>query len=205
MSVYPGDDVMQAWWNDSPFYYTGFYLGPAPCHPDASFMDKRQVLINQGWGLLPVFVGHQANYRYLSYKAGAGDADTAAVLMARAGFPQNSVVFLDIETSHTVNDRYLSYISGWVNEIQNQGYTAGIYCNTVNAWQLMNALPGGVRSGRPITSATTCHRPFPARPIAECLSPRPGSLPATAISSMVESRWMLISIRPTIPIPRRRL
>ena len=34
-SPYPGDDIMQAWWNDSPFCYTGFYLGPTPYHPEA--------------------------------------------------------------------------------------------------------------------------------------------------------------------------
>ena len=145
MGEYPGDDVMQSWWNDSPFYYTGFYLGPAPDHPDASFMGNRQVLINQGWGLLPVYVGHQASYRYLSAQAGAENGDDAAGLMARAGFPQNTVVFLDIETSRPLTARYLRYVSGWVNEIQRQGYTAGIYCNTDNAWQIENALSGNVQ------------------------------------------------------------
>ncbi len=145
LASYPGDDAMQAWWNDSPFYYTGFYLGPAPDHPDASFMDERQVLISQGWGLLPVYVGHQAGYRYLSAQKGAGDADDAADLMARAGFTQNTAVFLDVEASHRLTARYLSYVSAWVNEIQNQGYGAGIYCNTDNAGQIKNALPGNVQ------------------------------------------------------------
>ena len=144
LGTYPGDDVMQTWWNDSPFYYTGFYLGPAPDHPDASYMDKRQVLVSQGWGLLPVYVGRQAANRYLSAQAGAGDADDAAGLAASAGFPRNTAVFLDIETSHPLTARYLSYVRAWVNEIQNQGYTAGIYCNTCNASQINNALAGNV-------------------------------------------------------------
>ncbi len=144
LATYPGDDVMQTWWNDSPFYYTGFYLGPAPDHPDASYMDKRQVLVSLGWGLLPVYVGRQASNRYLSAQAGAGDADDAAGLAASAGFPGNTAIFLDVETSHPLTARYLSYISAWVNEIQNQGYTAGIYCNTCNASQINNALSGNV-------------------------------------------------------------
>jgi hypothetical protein len=144
LGTYPGDDVMQTWWNDSPFYYTGFYLGPAPDHPDASYMNKRQVLVNQGWGLLPVYVGRQATNHYLSTQAGAGDADDAAGLLASAGFPSSTAVFLDIETSHPLTARYLSYVQAWVNEIQNQGYTAGIYCNTCNASQLKNDLSGNV-------------------------------------------------------------
>ena len=145
LGTYPGDDAMQTWWNDSPFYYAGFYLGPAPDHPDASYMGKRQVLVDQGWGLLPVYVGRQAANRYLSVQSGAIDADDAAGLMARAGFPGNTAVFLDIETSHPLNASYLSYARAWVNEIQNQGYTAGIYCNTCNASQLSNALSGNVK------------------------------------------------------------
>jgi len=145
LATYPGDDVMQTWWNDSPFYYAGFYLGPAPDHPDASYMDKRQVLVDQGWGLLPVYVGRQAANRYLSPQSGAGDADDAAGLLASAGFPRNTAVFLDVETSRQLTAEYLSYVSAWVNEIQNQGYTAGIYCNTCNASQLNNALSGNVQ------------------------------------------------------------
>lgn len=61
VSLYPGDAAMQAWWNASPFCYTGFYLAPAPYHQDASWMSKRQVLINQGWGFMPVYVGRQAD------------------------------------------------------------------------------------------------------------------------------------------------
>jgi hypothetical protein len=144
LSMYPGDDVMQTWWNDSPFDYAGFYLGPAPDHPDASYMNKRQVLVDQGWGLLPVYVGRQAANRYLSPQSGAGDADDAADLLVCAGFPRNTAVFLDVETSHPLSAGYLSYVSSWVNEIQNQGYTAGIYCNTCNASQLNNALSGNV-------------------------------------------------------------
>ena len=96
LAAYPGDDVMQAWWNNSPFYYTGFYLGPAPYHPDTSFMDERQVLVDQGWGLLPIYLGRQADSCNLDQ--GIEDGDDAVNLAASAGFPRNNVIFLDIET-----------------------------------------------------------------------------------------------------------
>ena len=143
LAAYPGDDVMQAWWNDSPFYYTGFYLGPAPYHPDTSFMDKRQVLVDQGWGLLPVYVGRQADSWNLDQ--GVEDGDDAVNLAASAGFPDNTVIFLDIETSLPLTNSFLSYVTDWVSEVQSQGYIAGIYCYIGNASQIRNALPDNVQ------------------------------------------------------------
>jgi uncharacterized protein YraI len=142
LAAYPGDDAMQAWWNDSPFYYTGFYLGPAPYHPDTSFMDKRQVPADQGWGLLPIYVGRQADSWNLD--KGKEDGDDAANLAASAGFPHNTVIFLDIETSLPLSDSFLSYVTDWVSEVESQGYIAGVYCYIDNASQLRNALPANV-------------------------------------------------------------
>jgi hypothetical protein len=162
MALYPGDAVMQTWWQDSPFYYIGFYLGPAPAHDDASFMDKRQVLVDQGWGLLPVYVGCQSGSPYLNLQAGAGDADDAAGLAASAGFPRNTAVYLDVETSHPLSPGYLDYVTAWVNEMRNQGRIAGIYCNTANANQISTALSGNVEfwvahyCGDGLPSCITC-------------------------------------------------
>ncbi len=143
LAAYPGDDVMQAWWDDSPFYYTGFYLGPAPYHPDTSFMDQRQVLVDQGWGLLPIYVGRQADS--LSLDQGVEDGDDAVNLAASAGFPRNTVIFLDVETSQPLTNSFLSYVTDWVSEVENQGYIAGIYCYIDNASQISNALPDNVQ------------------------------------------------------------
>ena len=125
---------MQAWWNNSPFYYTGFYLGPAPYHPDTSFMDERQVLVDQGWGLLPIYVGRQADSWNLDQ--GIEDGDDAVNLAASAGFPRNTVIFLDIETWSPLSYSYLSYVTDWVSEVESKGYIAGIYCYVDNASQI---------------------------------------------------------------------
>jgi len=143
LAEYPGDNVMQAWWDNSPFYYTGFYLGPAPYHPDTSFMDKRQVLVNQGWGLLPIYVGRQADS--WSLDQGTEDGDDAANLAASAGFPSHTVIFLDIETSSTLSESFLSYVTDWVSEVESRGYLAGIYCFVDNTSQITGALPGNVQ------------------------------------------------------------
>lgn len=147
VSQYPGDDLMQAWWNDSPFYYTGFYLAPTWQHPDTSWMDKRQVLVNQGWGFMPIYVGLQAGSSNLNAAAGAADADEAVNLAASAGFPSQTTIFLDVETSFPLTGDYLAYINAWANEVQsknmgNRSYKAGIYCYVGNADQIRNALSG---------------------------------------------------------------
>jgi hypothetical protein len=144
ISLYPGDTVMQAWWNASPFCYTGFYLAPAPYHRDASWMSKRQVLLNQGWGFMPVYVGRQADSSYLDTETGANEADQAASLARCAGFPCQTTIFLDIETPHPLTGRYLAYVVVWVNELRNKGYQAGIYCNAENASQIKGILFGSV-------------------------------------------------------------
>ena len=150
VSQYPGDDLMQAWWNNSPFYYTGFYLGPTWEHPDTSWMDKRQVLVNQGWGFMPIYVGLQAGSSSLNAAAGTSDADDAIQLAASAGFPGQTTIFLDTETSFPLAGNYLAYINAWVNEVENKnapgnpGYQAGIYCYVDNAAQIKNALSGDV-------------------------------------------------------------
>jgi uncharacterized protein YraI len=141
-SPYPGDNVMQAWWNDSPFCYTGFYLGPTAYHSDASFMYKRQTLVNQGWGLLPVYVGRQSDSEHLDTPTGIADADEAVNLAVYAGFPGNTTIYLDIETGFPLSDDYLNYVTTWAREVQGKGYGVGIYCNSKNADQISSALPG---------------------------------------------------------------
>jgi uncharacterized protein YgiM (DUF1202 family) len=143
-SPYPGDGVMQAWWNNSPFCYTGFYLGPTPYHPESSFMDKRQVLVNQGWGLLPIYVGRQADSDFLNAANGRADADNAVTLAVSAGFAPGTTIYLDVETPLPLTGAYMNYVTAWVHELQSKGFSAGIYCNTKNASQISSALTGSV-------------------------------------------------------------
>jgi Domain of unknown function (DUF1906) len=59
MGIYPGDAAMRAWVRpNSPYYWVGYYL-PAPCHRDASWAGKREVLSAMGWGFGVLYVGQQ--------------------------------------------------------------------------------------------------------------------------------------------------
>jgi len=96
-SDYPGDDVMQAWWTNSPFYFVGFYLAPAPHHTGTGWMNKRATLKSQGWGFLPIYSGRQISDSNLTEQQGRTDAQNAATLARNAGFSYNTVIYLDIE------------------------------------------------------------------------------------------------------------
>jgi hypothetical protein len=51
--TYPGDTVMQYWWSNTPMFWTGFYLAPAPQHSDTSWMTKYNTARHMGWGFCP--------------------------------------------------------------------------------------------------------------------------------------------------------
>jgi Domain of unknown function (DUF1906) len=138
---YPGDTVMTSWWTNSPFFYVGFYLGPAPYHTDASFMTKRTTLKNLGWGFLITYVGQQAASKKLNYSQGQADATNAQQLAQSAGFPRNAIIFLDIETGGTLSSDFITYIKSWTSGIYiNDYYEAGVYCNTSSATQIAAAV-----------------------------------------------------------------
>jgi len=56
--IYPGDAVMRAWRQASPYVWVGYYL-PAPCHRDASWSGKRETLVAMGWGTAVIYLGQQ--------------------------------------------------------------------------------------------------------------------------------------------------
>lgn len=141
ISGYPGDAAMSAWWANSPLFFTGFYLAPAPNHSDTSWMSKRSYLAGLGWGFAVVYVGRQAGQSNLTYAQGQADADNAATLAGNAGFPSLATIFLDIETGGTLPNNLISYIQGWVAEIDGvSAYWAGVYCSYTSAAQIKTAL-----------------------------------------------------------------
>ncbi len=131
ISSYPGDNLMQAWWNNSPFNFVGFYLAPAPNHSDTSWMSKKSHLESMGWGFTPVYVGRQSGNSNLTYSQGESDGANAVSLAEQAGFT-NGTIYLDVETGGTLSSNFLSYIEGWTNYVgsSKSPFTVGIYCSS---------------------------------------------------------------------------
>jgi hypothetical protein len=156
--TYPGDKTMRAWKNapDAPYRWVGYYL-PSPCHKDPSWVGKRQLLTDMGWGLAAVYVGQQTwgrtpkplsakriaslaksattcNADFVTAQRGAVDGADAIAVAAREGFAARSVVFLDIERMERMPDAMRVYYRSWARRLLQDGrYLPGVYVHAHNA------------------------------------------------------------------------
>jgi hypothetical protein len=143
ISEYPGD-AMMAWLKDNTnLAFCGFYLAPAACHGDESWMAKRATLAAQGWGFAAVYLGqqepgHNCSANELTPDQAMLDGQKAAALMQKAGFPAGSVVYLDIETGGAPSAATAAYFEAWVDAVTNDGtYRPGVYCSHTTAASLL--------------------------------------------------------------------
>jgi len=141
--AYPGDAMMQWLKSNTNFRFVGFYLAPAPSRPTSGWMGKRNVLIGQGWGLGPLYVGQQEpgqpGSHILTKAQGKLDGIDAVNLMTQAGFPPGTVVYLDCEQGGAASSAVKAYVGAWVDNVA--GYTPGIYCSHTTAASLLAIRP----------------------------------------------------------------
>jgi len=128
-SIFPGKAKLDFYASRCGFRYTGFYLGPAPNHSDATWMGTRDALAAAGWGFIPTYVGLQIGSSHLSATRGKNDGQHAATLMRRAGFPTQSICYLDLEDGTEPSGNYAKYIVAWVAAVSDANYVPGIYCS----------------------------------------------------------------------------
>jgi hypothetical protein len=156
--TYPGDKTMQAWKAapGAPYRWVGFYLPGAPCHKDDSWSGKRQKLVDMGWGLAIVYVGQQTWGRtprptpqrlaqlakagktcdadLISAERGRIDADDAIATTLKEGFPERSIVFLDIERMENLPQAMRDYYRAWAKRVLEDGrFRPGAYVHKFNA------------------------------------------------------------------------
>lgn len=146
-SGYPGDDVIRYLKRMTNFAWCGFYLGPAPSHPDAGWMTKRSFLKSLGLGLAPIYVGQQTigpGSRNPDTSHGYQDGTGATKLMQQAGFPQNSAVYLDLENGLPFPSAQQAYVAAWVDQVEHNGYVAGVYCSHTFAAAVHQIVPSAL-------------------------------------------------------------
>jgi hypothetical protein len=140
-SVFPGLAAM-AWLRaNTNLTWTGFYLGPAPSHPQADWMPHRAALREQGWGLAPLFVGQEVSglgSHVVTAGQGRLDGIRTAQLMVQAGFARRRYVYLDLETP----DSETAYLQAWAFALSAAGYYPGVYCSHLIAAEVAALLPG---------------------------------------------------------------
>jgi hypothetical protein len=155
--TYPGTTIMRTWKNTpgSPYSWVGFYL-PSPCHENASWSGKSDTLRAMGWGMAVVYVGQQtwgktpralspakrAALRkrsscatdLVSADEGTRDAEDAVARASQEGFPDGSVIFLDLERMERVPSAMRDYYKAWAARMLSNGtYQPGIYVHQHNA------------------------------------------------------------------------
>jgi hypothetical protein len=153
---YPGDAVMQQWHDRSPYRWVGYYL-PAPCYTGTTWSGRRTALREMGWGFAVLYVGEQdwramrlvqgdstvavENPRCasanLTSEQGAAHAAAAAAAALADGFPQNTIIFLDVERVERVSPELTAYVRSFTAALLDGGqYVPGLYVHDVNTEQL---------------------------------------------------------------------
>lgn len=144
-SAYPGNAFMAGLMTHTNLLWTGFYLAPAPSHPEASWMERRADLraMGPGWGIAPVYVGQQHPSGPGSHTLTAAqckkDARDAAKLAYKAGFtdvwektlPGAPRIYLDIEIGGNLPANFLAYVNAWCEVIRSNetAYLPAVYCS----------------------------------------------------------------------------
>ncbi len=146
--LYPGDETLQIWWDESPYEWIGFYL-PSPCHRQTTWAGTRERIERMGWGIAMLYVGQQAfegsddpdpdgpiicSRTLLTAEQGRLEAIDAANKAAAEGFPTGSVIYKNIEPMHVVPDSMRTYYSAWQRALLEDGrYVPGTYAHQRNA------------------------------------------------------------------------
>lgn len=127
--IFPGQ--LQLGWlkSNTNLSWCGYYLAPTPNNPDKSWMSNRQALIDQGWGLLPIYVGLQSGSKNLTKAQGATDGSQAAQLAGSEGFPRDCYLYIDWEDGSPLDNNAQAYLGAWATGIMKSGYQPGIYCS----------------------------------------------------------------------------
>ena len=136
---YPGDANLSTL--HQTFAFSGYWLNNPPGASSNSWEGKRSLLRNAGFGFLVLFNGRL--YRDLKRSPEAfGQADGRAAMEAakRDGFPARTLIFLDIEEGGRMLPEQKAYIYRWIDEINDAGFRAGVYCSGIPAKEGKNSI-----------------------------------------------------------------
>jgi hypothetical protein len=170
-SGFPGESVMRTLRNTTNFKFCGYYLAPAPSHPDQSWMGKRSFLVDLGYGIAPFYVGEQVDgpgSHHPSSAKGSADGRDAARSMESQGFPAGSCVYLDLENGQPLNRPGLpldQYLNSWCAALSDSGFQPGIYCSHALAEEIHTLQPTARMF--PFNIPTTAPHPVDGPPYPE--------------------------------------
>jgi hypothetical protein len=131
---YPGDATMAQM--HGTFTFTGYWLTNPPGENANSWMGKRGVLKQQGWGFLVLANGRLDAEILKAQKHGTAPAalaqQDASLAMAAAkaeGFPARTILFLDQEEGGVLLAEQAAYLLAWTEAVAASDYRAGVYAS----------------------------------------------------------------------------
>jgi len=131
---YPGDASLPLL--KQTFAFTGFWLNSPPGAKSNSWLGKRAILIQAGFGFLVLFNGRtesQLRLPALPTELGTSDAELAVKAARYNGFPAKTVIFLDQEEGGRMLPVQIEYLVSWIQRVNSSGYVAGVYCSGMRA------------------------------------------------------------------------
>ena len=129
---YPGDAALPVL--RKSFSFASYWLSPPPGEKTNSWVGKRSSMQSQGFGFLLLYRGRtsgQLPYKKDSVEAGMADARASAAAARREGFPEGSVIFLDVEEGGRFFDGYHAYLRSWAESLTKEKFRPGIYCSGI--------------------------------------------------------------------------
>jgi Domain of unknown function (DUF1906) len=128
-NTYPGDAAMGEL--RKTFSFTGYWLNAPPGAVASSWLGKRKVIRDKGFGFLVLFNGRAYSQLKKGDPRALGETDgkEAGRLAGVEGFPAKSIIFLDQEEGGRLLPEQRSYLHAWVDAVIKAGYAAGVYCS----------------------------------------------------------------------------
>ena len=143
----PTISQMQTWWNSSPYQITNVYIGGGLLYHECTVPDIEWVtsVRNQGWGMIPTWVGPQAPCSSwqlrmswdpaVAYQQGQAEAEAASLTAWQIGLTGNgmgeTIIYYDMENYNPANLScravVKSFMSGWTERLHFWGNQAGAY------------------------------------------------------------------------------
>lgn len=154
--VAPPTTLLKTWWDVSPYRWLNVYLGGVSMFPKCGGKNLTpewvRTVYEQGWSLLPTWVGPQApcaaqravmsDNPASSYIQGMTEADAAIKAASALGFSRNAPIYFDMEhfnptrqdgSRNTVCIQAVNtFLSGWSSELTARNYLAGFYASASN-------------------------------------------------------------------------
>jgi photosystem II stability/assembly factor-like uncharacterized protein len=153
----PSISQMQTWWTYSPYWISNIYIGGVSRACDNLDLTPEWVraVLDQGWALIPTWVGPQAPCsRFLNkfsydlteaYLQGRAEADAAALEAAALGLTSSgassTIIYYDLEgysqyVTSACRAAAKSFVNGWVERMHELGNPAGVYGGACSSYMI---------------------------------------------------------------------